>query len=168
MKELLYDSLTSPIGTIMLVVDGQQLCSLDFSDYEQRMKTLLQKRYGAFHLTATKNPHGFTDRVQAYLAGDLHCLDDITVSTGGTAFQQQVWSALRTIPVGTTITYGELAQKVGKPTAYRAVGATNGLNPIAIVIPCHRVIGANASLTGYAGGLMRKQWLLQHESQLAL
>jgi methylated-DNA-[protein]-cysteine S-methyltransferase len=87
----------------------------------------------------------------------------IPVNGGGTEFQQQVWQMLQTIPLGTTISYGELATKIGKPTAARAVGMANSLNPVAIVVPCHRVIGAKAKLTGYAGGIDRKQWLLQHE-----
>jgi methylated-DNA-[protein]-cysteine S-methyltransferase len=165
MKELQCDSFDSPVGTIMLVVDNGQLCSLDYQDYEQRMMTLLQRRYGPVHLTATTDPCGFSSQIQGYLAGDFRCLDDIPVNTGGTAFQQEVWTALRTIPVGTTTTYGKLALQVGRPTAYRAVGATNGLNPIAIVVPCHRVIGADTSLTGYAGGLDRKRWLLDHENK---
>ncbi|WP_179198046.1 methylated-DNA--[protein]-cysteine S-methyltransferase [Nostoc sp. T09] len=90
-------------------------------------------------------------------------LDDIPVSTGGTLFQEQVWLALRNIPWGNTISYGELAARIGKPTAYRAVGMANSLNPVAIALPCHRVVGANAALTGYAGGLERKRWLLAHE-----
>ncbi len=163
MKELLTDSVASPIGDILLVVDGEQLCSLDFADYESRMMTLLERRYGPVHLTRTENPCGYSELVRRYFAGEYHSLDAIPVSTGGTVFQQQVWAALRTIPVGETRTYGELAVQLGKPTAYRAVGATNALNPVGIVLPCHRVIGANASLTGYAGGLERKQWLLQHE-----
>jgi methylated-DNA-[protein]-cysteine S-methyltransferase len=162
-KELQLDSIDSPIGTILIVVDGEQMCALDFADCEQRMMTLLERRYGQIHLTQATNPCGFGSQVRSYLAGNYHCLDTIPVSTGGTAFQQQVWLALRTIAPGTTTTYGELAAKLGKPTAYRAVGRTNGLNPVGIVLPCHRVIGADASLTGYAGGLERKQWLLRHE-----
>lgn len=163
MKELLTDNVASPIGEILLVVDSEQLCALDFADCSQRMMTLLERRYGPIHLTKKENPYGYSELVRRYFAGDHHSLDAIPVSTGGTAFQQQVWTALRTIPVGETRTYGELAAQVGRPTAYRAVGATNSLNPVGIVLPCHRVIGANASLTGYAGGLERKQWLLQHE-----
>ena len=147
----------------MVVADGERLCALDYEDYDHRMLSLLQRHYGPVQFTRTADPNGFSSRVRAYLAGDYRCLDGIPVSTGGTAFQQQVWSALRAIPAGTTLTYGELAAKIGRPNAYRAVGATNALNPIAIVLPCHRVIGANASLTGYAGGLERKQWLLHHE-----
>jgi methylated-DNA-[protein]-cysteine S-methyltransferase len=163
MKELLFDSFDSPIGAIIIVADAHQLCSLDFADCEQRMMTLLQRRYESVHLTQTTDPYGFGGRIRAYFAGEYGCLDDIPVNTGGTSFQQRVWSALRTIPPGTTTTYGKLAARLGKPTAYRAVGAANALNPVGIVLPCHRVIGADASLTGYAGGIERKHWLLQHE-----
>lgn len=163
MKELYYDAIDTPVGEIVLVGDGEKLCSLDFSDYEQRMLTLLQKRYGLITMMHQADFQGFSSRLRAYIAGDPRSLDAIPVDTGGTAFQQQVWSALRSIPLGTTTTYGELAASLGKPKAYRAVGATNALNPIAIVLPCHRVVGADASLTGYAGGLHRKDWLLRHE-----
>ena len=163
MKELQLDHIDSPIGTILIVVDGEQLCSLDFADYEQRMMTLLLRRYGPIHLAQTIDPCGFSSHIRDYFAGDYRCLDAIPVSTGGTAFQQQVWSTLRTIPPGTTINYGEIAAKLGKPAAYRAVGGANALNPIPIVLPCHRVVGADASLTGYGGGIERKRWLLQHE-----
>lgn len=163
MKTLFSDRIDTPIGAILIAVDGEQLCSLDFADNEQHIMASLQRRYGSFTLLPTSNPRGISERLSAYFAGDYSSLDDIPVSTGGTAFQQQVWLALRTIPAGTTLSYGELAAQLGKPTAYRAVGGTNALNPVAIVLPCHRVIGSNASLTGYAGGLERKQWLLQHE-----
>jgi methylated-DNA-[protein]-cysteine S-methyltransferase len=163
MKALQYDRIDSPIGTILLVVDDKKLCSLDYVDYEPRMMMLLQRRYGSVALEPVSNPCGFSSRVRDYLAGDYGNLDTIPVSTGGTAFQQEVWLALRSIPPGKTLTYGELAAKLGRPTAYRAVGGTNALNPVAIVLPCHRVIGASSSLTGYAGGLERKRWLLQHE-----
>lgn len=162
-KELQLDRIDSPIGDILIVVDNQRLCSLDYADFEPRMMILLQRRYGPIHLIQAADPYGFSSRIRAYLAGDYRSLDAIPVSTGGTDFQQEVWSALRTIPPGTTTTYSELAVRLGRPTAYRAVGGTNALNPIAIVLPCHRVVGANASLTGYAGGIERKQWLLRHE-----
>ena len=163
MKELLTDSITSPIGDVLLVIDGVDLCALDFADCSQRMMTLLKRHYGPVRLTHSENPCGYSDLVRRYFSGDYRSLDAIPVSTGGTAFQQQVWAALRTIPIGETRSYGELAAQLGKPTAYRAVGATNALNPVGIVLPCHRVIGADSSLTGYAGGLERKRWLLQHE-----
>jgi methylated-DNA-[protein]-cysteine S-methyltransferase len=161
--ELLIDSFDSALGKILLVSDGERLCALDYADYESRMLTLLKRHYADFQLREMIDPQGFSSLITAYLAGDLACIDRIPVSTGGTAFQQQVWSALRTIPPGTVRTYGELAAQLGKPTAARAVGMTNALNPIAIVVPCHRLLGANGALTGYAGGLERKRWLLQHE-----
>ncbi|MDB5079548.1 MAG: O-6-alkylguanine-DNA/cysteine-protein methyltransferase [Chloroflexi bacterium] len=163
MKELFFDRIESEIGAIVIVTDGQSLVALDYSDYEPRMLKLLKGRYGAFELKPVENPGGFSSLVKAYLAGEFNSLDGIPVSTGGTPFQQEVWQALRTIPAGAVVSYKELAQKVGRPTAYRAVGMTNSLNPVAIVLPCHRVVGANSALTGYAGGLARKRWLLQHE-----
>ncbi|MEM9906095.1 MAG: methylated-DNA--[protein]-cysteine S-methyltransferase [Cyanobacteria bacterium P01_D01_bin.44] len=153
----------SPIGQILVVTQGDVLCSVDFEGYEDRMMALLKKRYGALDLKKGGKMGGICDRIRAYLSGDLHSLDDIPTETSGTEFQQQVWHALRSIPPGSVITYGELAQQIGRPKAVRAVGMTNGLNPIAIVLPCHRVVGANGKLTGYAGGLARKRWLLAHE-----
>ena len=163
MKELLIDYIESPIGRIIIVVDEGKMCALDFEGYEERMMKLLKRRYTSVQLKQTDNPYGFSTRVKDYLAGDYKSLDAIPVSTGGTPFQQQVWNALREIPTGHTFTYSQLAEKIGNPKAVRAVGMTNSLNPIAIVLPCHRVVGANASLTGYAGGLERKDWLLRHE-----
>ncbi len=167
MKELQLDRIASPIDDILIVVDEGKMCALDYVDYESRMIKLLERRYGPVRLVQVKNPCGFSDRVRSYFAGEYQSLDAIPVSTGGTAFQQQVWLALRTIAPGTTMTYGQLAAQLGRPNAYRAVGATNALNPVGIVLPCHRVIGADASLTGYAGGLERKRWLLKHESSEA-
>jgi methylated-DNA-[protein]-cysteine S-methyltransferase len=163
MTELLIDKIESAIGTMLLVAKDGTLCALDFADYESRMMKLLEKRYGAIQLIEQSNPFGFSDRLRAYLTGAFDSLDVIPVNTGGTPFQQQVWLALRAIPIGSVVTYSELAQKLGKPTAQRAVGMTNSLNPVAIVLPCHRVIGTGNKLTGYAGGLARKQWLLKHE-----
>ncbi len=163
MTKLFIDKIDFEAGTILLVSDGESLCALDFVGYEARMMRLLQKRYGHVDLIERTNPQGFSHRIQAYLAGDYGSVDKILVSMGGTPFQQRVWLALRTIPLGEVVSYGQLAVKLGKPTAYRAVGMANSLNPIAIALPCHRVIGANADLTGYAGGLERKRWLLQHE-----
>lgn len=157
------DRVESPIGKIVVVTRGDILCSVDFEGYEERMMALLQKRYGEILIKDAVNPGGVCDRIRAYLAGELNSLGDISTETGGTEFQQQVWQALRTIPPGQVMTYGELAEQIGRPKAVRAVGMTNGLNPISIVLPCHRVVGANGKLTGYAGGLARKRWLLAHE-----
>ncbi|WP_051951056.1 methylated-DNA--[protein]-cysteine S-methyltransferase [Actinacidiphila yeochonensis] len=102
------------------------------------------------------------EQLTAYFAGESTTFD-LDLHAAGTPFQQRVWAALRTIPYGETITYGELAESLGQPTASRAVGLANGRNPISIIVPCHRVIGANGSMTGYGGGISRKQWLLDFE-----
>jgi methylated-DNA-[protein]-cysteine S-methyltransferase len=166
MTKLWIDTIDSPIGQISLVVDDDRLCALDFADYQPRMMKLLAQRYASVESISKHNPLGLVERLQAYLAGDLTSLDKIPVRMGGTVFQQRVWLNLLEIPVGQVRTYGELAKSIGKPTASRAVGMANALNPIAIIVPCHRVIGANRKLTGYAGGLDRKQWLLRHEGYL--
>ena len=103
------------------------------------------------------------EHIGRYFAGELTALDSLQCATAGTEFQRRIWSALREIPAGTTTSYGALADKIGKPGAARAAGLANGSNPISIIVPCHRVIGANGALTGYGGGLPRKQWLLAHE-----
>lgn len=164
--DLLIDQIDSPIGTIRLVSDGLFLRALDFGDYEERMTTLLRRHYGTCRLTRTVDAGGFTSRLRAYLAGDLEAIDGIPVKTAGTDFQRAVWAALRTIPAGATASYGEIAERIGRPRAVRAVGLANGSNPVAIVVPCHRVIGSDGSLTGYGGGLPRKRWLLEHEGAI--
>ncbi len=154
----------SPLGTLLLITDGEALRALDFHDDTDRMHRLLRLHYGTFQLVAASQPTEAGRHVQAYFDGDLNALDRITVHTGGTEFQREVWAALRRIPPGITLSYGTLAERLGKPTAIRAVGAANGANPISIVIPCHRLRGADGSLTGYAGGLHRKEWLIKHEA----
>jgi methylated-DNA-[protein]-cysteine S-methyltransferase len=156
------DRIASPIGDVIIVVDAGRLCALGFDD-GQRLLAALRRRYGAVHVEAAHDPHGISSRIRAYFDGDLHALGAIPVETGGTAFQQTVWAALRAIPAGTTMSYGALAAQLGKPAAVRAVGAANGANPISIVVPCHRLIGANGKLINYGGGLERKRWLLRHE-----
>ena len=167
MKTLHLDTYNSPIGLILVVVDGDKLCALDFEDFGERMHTLLARQYGAFELVPGRGATAHVRRcLDAYFAGDLRALDGIEVATGGTAFQQKCWQALRTIAPGATATYAEQATRVGKPKPVRAVGTSNGRNPVAIVLPCHRVIGADGTLTGYAGGLWRQEWLLRHEGAL--
>ncbi len=162
--KLFLERIASPIGAILLVSDGEALRALDFHDCEDRLHCLLRRHYGAYVLTDGRAAGAAGRRVAAYFAGDLTALDTIAVATGGSAFQRRVWAALRAIPPGTTATYGGLAATIGMPTARRAVGLANGANPIALVVPCHRVVGANGSLTGYGGGLPRKAWLLRHET----
>jgi methylated-DNA-[protein]-cysteine S-methyltransferase len=157
----------SPIGAILLVTDdGHRLRALDFHDYEDRMRELLRRQYGAVALQPGSPPPAIADALAAYFAGDRTATERIPVETAGTPFQRQVWAALRCIPAGTTTTYGGIAAALGRRGASRAVGLANGSNPVAIVVPCHRVIGANAALTGFGGGLHRKQWLLEHEGAL--
>lgn len=163
MTELFFDEVPSPIGIILIVFDQDTLYALDYLDYEARMLDLLRHRFGQVKLTRRSDANGFRTRIAAYFAGDLPSLDTIRVNGGGTDFQQKVWLALRAILPGKTATYGEIAARLGCPSAARAVGLANSLNPIAIVVPCHRVVGANGKLTGYAGGLDRKRWLLKHE-----
>lgn len=157
--------LTTPVGTLLVVSDASlRLRALDWDDHEARLYRLLQRQYRhACLLRSARVPAAIEQRLVAYFAGELTAVDDIPVELGGTPFQREVWRGLRAIPAGTTQTYGGLAAAIGRPSAVRAVGLANGANPIAIVVPCHRVIGANATLTGYAGGLPRKQWLLAHE-----
>ncbi|MGH7042590.1 MAG: methylated-DNA--[protein]-cysteine S-methyltransferase [Acetobacteraceae bacterium] len=159
--------IASPIGTILLVSDGEALRALDFHDYEPRMHRLLKQQYGPYVLTPATDAGESGRGIQAYFEGDMTALDRLPVQTGGTAFQRRVWAALRLIPPGTTTTYGSIAARIGNAKASRAVGFANGANPVAIVVPCHRVIGANASLTGYGGGLGRKEWLIAHERRHA-
>jgi methylated-DNA-[protein]-cysteine S-methyltransferase len=159
---LFRERVPSPIGTILLVSDGEALHALDFEDFEDRALRLLQRYCGPCELVPGRAA-GAAERIAAYFSGELTALDAIPVKTGGSEFQRRVWSALRDIPAGSTMSYGRLAAAIGAPTASRAVGLANGANPVALVVPCHRVIGANGGLTGYGGGLSRKAWLLRHE-----
>ena len=163
MTTLLTDTLESPIGRLVLIFDAGRLCALDYADSHRRMTRLLQRRYHRFRFYAASQPLDVTQQLRVYLGGKLDEIDSIQVDPGGTAFQQKVWETLRTIPPGTTRTYRDVAEQIGRPNAWRAVGRANALNPISIVLPCHRLIGANGALTGYAGGLGRKHWLLRHE-----
>lgn len=153
----------SPLGEILLVGDGEALVSLDFSDCEERMETLLRRRFGAVS-AEERTGSDASGALQAYFAGDFGALDRLAIAPRGTEFQQTIWRELRGVPAGSTVSYGELAKRVGRPGASRPVGMANARNPIALVVPCHRVIGADGKLTGYAGGLDRKRWLLEHES----
>jgi O-6-methylguanine DNA methyltransferase len=159
------ERLPSPLGTLLLVSDLHGvLRALDYEAYEPRMLRLLVLHYGSYELFQGDPSKRSAEALDAYFAGDLTALDALPIATGGTTFQRAVWRALRAIPTSTTLSYGQLAARLGRPSAARAVGLANGANPIAIVVPCHRVIGADGSLTGYAGGTERKRWLLEHES----
>jgi len=163
---LLSDRLSTPIGPILIAADLQgNLRTALFTEDEQVIRRQLRLQYGdtGFTLEPANDPCCLTATISSYFSGQLHVIDTIPVETGGTPFQRQVWRALREIPCGATSSYGELARRIGHPAAVRAVGAANGANPVAVVVPCHRVIGSNGSLTGYGGGIERKRWLLDHE-----
>ncbi len=161
------DRIPTPIGDMLLVVDREgNLRGADFFDHEERMRTLLRQQYareGAVAIVEGAAPKGMRAAIEAYFDADLAAIDKLPVKTGGTPFQREVWRLLRLIPAGKTTTYGKLAARLGVPNAARAVGMANGANPVGVIVPCHRVIGSDASLTGYGGGLPRKQWLLTHE-----
>jgi len=168
-QPLFQDAVISPIGEMLIVADEQErICVLDWRDYEDRMHAYLHRQYGpegeGYVLHQRALPIAIREALDAYFGGNIGVLDSIPVHSRGTEFQQEVWAALRAIPGGTTTSYGALAAKLGRPNAMRAVGLANGSNPVGIVVPCHRVIGSDGSLTGYGGGLERKQWLLLHES----
>ncbi len=158
------DRLKTPIGTMLLVTDDDgALRALDFEDYEARMKELLRLQYGSVTLGKGRAPKTMRSALSAYFDGDFAALKTIEWRVAGTPFQRKVWTALPKIPAGNTMSYGALALRLGVPNAMRAVGHANGSNPISVVIPCHRLIGANGSLVKYGGGLHRKAWLLRHE-----
>ncbi len=153
----------TPIGLLVVVAREERLVAVSFRDRADDLVRQLEQRFGPLAFDERADPGGIVSRLRAYFAGDHAVLDTIPAEPGGTPFQARVWAELRTIPVGTTVSYSELARRVDAPYAVRAVGAANGRNPLPVVIPCHRVIGADGSLTGYGGGLDRKRWLLVHE-----
>ncbi len=163
-----YDEFPSPIGRVVFASTSDGICGLGFEGYEKRWGPIFERRFGSFELRLGKDPHGLKACLRKYFDGQVHILDSMPVSMGGSPFQQKVWKELRAIPAGETRTYGQLASIVGNPQGARAVGHANAVNPVSLIVPCHRVIGTT-SLTGYGGGLERKQWLLRHEgAQLAL
>jgi methylated-DNA-[protein]-cysteine S-methyltransferase len=161
-SKLLVDHLDTPIGRMFLAVTEtgvlRSVGGVDWND---------DASVWASAGVSSRDPFGCTSALRAYFEGRLDAIDDLVTDGEGTEFQCRVWAALRRIPAGSTWSYGELARKVGAPKASRAVGAANGANPIGVVVPCHRVIGSNGTLTGYGGGLERKRWLLTHEARFA-
>jgi len=161
---LTLSTLATPIGTTLIVTDGAGvLRALDFEDYRPRMDRLLRRHYGAVEWVEGSVPTAVAQALTAYFDGDLTAPDRLPTSTNGTEFQRLVWTELRRLRPGEAVSYGTMSARIGRPLAVRAMGLANGANPIAIVVPCHRVIGADGSLTGYGGGLHRKEWLLRHE-----
>jgi methylated-DNA-[protein]-cysteine S-methyltransferase len=154
----------TPLGEAMMVTDEDGfLRAFEWTDHAARLRPLMARYYGNTPMSEDSRVNAVTDAVGAYFSGRIDALASLAWRTAGTPFQQRVWRALADIPVGTTVSYGALAAAIGKPGAVRAVGLANGANPIGVIVPCHRVIGADGSLTGYGGGLDRKRWLLNHE-----
>lgn len=165
----LLERIDTPIGVMLLATDEQQrLRIVDWLDHEENMHRLLRRQYprAPISLRESSETSAAARAMQAYLEGDFSAMETLDVATGGTEFQKCVWAALRDIPAGSTISYLQLATRIGRPSAVRAVGLANGANPISIVVPCHRVIGSGSALTGYGGGLQRKRWLLEHEGAI--
>ena len=167
MSEQLYaETFDTPTGRMLIVTDDEQrLRASDWDDKGDRIVRMLRLQYGqsGFELHEARSDSLARQALEAYFEGQLAAIEAIRTHTRGTDFQRRVWAALRDIPAGTTTSYGVLAARIGRPAAVRAVGAANGANPTPVVVPCHRVIGADASLTGFGGGLERKRWLLAHE-----
>ena len=161
-------TIATPAGAIVVVTRGDAVVGLVFEDHWKGFRRDLEKRFGPFTFEGSLQAESAASALQRYFGGDLGALDTIQVDTGGTDFQQNVWRTLRRIPAGATWSYARLAREIGRPSAARAVAAANGANPVSIVVPCHRVIGSDGSLTGYGGGLPRKRWLLAHEAALLL
>ena len=166
------ETLDTPVGEVVLLTDADgTVRALDFADFDARTRRLLDRHYGAGGWTASTRdgpPSAAHAALAAYFAGEVSALDRLAVRTGGTPFQREVWAALRTVAAGEAVSYAELARRVGRPAAVRAVGAANGANPVALAAPCHRIVGSGGALTGYAGGLERKRWLLEHERRHAV
>jgi methylated-DNA-[protein]-cysteine S-methyltransferase len=157
-----FTTMDSPVGELLLVANGRALIGISFAQHRHALvrEASWVRDDGSNGILADTRA-----QLEAYFAGDLTSFD-LPLAPTGSPFEQRVWATLRTIPYGTTMSYGELARRIGKPKAARAVGSANGRNPISIVVPCHRVIGANGSLVGFGGGMERKQWLLVHEGAI--
>jgi methylated-DNA-[protein]-cysteine S-methyltransferase len=165
-ERLFLEWVSTPIGELLLVTDVEgRLRATHFGDHEDELRRRLRRRTAATELASPPRATRAAAAVAAYFAGDVRAIDALPVETGGTPFQRAVWAALREIPCGTTVSYGEIARRIGRPKAVRAVGMANNANPVGVVVPCHRVIGAGGDLTGYGGGLDRKRWLLDHEAR---
>lgn len=163
---LFLERIATPVGELLLVTDPTgRLRATHFGDHEDQLRRRVERSTGTTDLAPPPKPTAAAGAVAKYFAGDVRAIDGLPVETGGTPFQRAVWAALRAIQCGTTVSYGEIAHRIGRPKAVRAVGMANNRNPVGVVVPCHRVIGAGGDLTGYGGGLDRKRWLLDHEAR---
>jgi methylated-DNA-[protein]-cysteine S-methyltransferase len=167
MLRIFLDYAETPLGRFAIAADEEgRLRASGFADQHARMERQLQIYASSpkFSVRRESNPGGLTAAVERYFAGDLAAIGGLPIFIDGTPFQCAVWQALREIPFGETRSYAAVARQVGNPAAVRAVGLANGSNPIGLILPCHRVIGSDGSLTGYGGGVERKRWLLAHEN----
>lgn len=161
-QRLVYDEIETPLGRLVLVVDaGGSLHLAAWREQHQKLSRALERHLST--LERVPDPHGASTALRAYFEGDRAAIERLSDAAAGSEFQRRVWRVLRAIPCGQTLSYAEVACRIGQPSAVRAVGLANGSNPVSIVVPCHRVIGSNGTLTGYGGGLERKRWLLAHE-----
>jgi methylated-DNA-[protein]-cysteine S-methyltransferase len=159
-------TLASPIGPLTIAAHDDRVCLLHFGEAGTEVRRTLSRWYPSEPVADHPDPAGAAGALRSYFDGNLDVLDHIRVELNGTSFQQQVWDALRSVRAGTTAAYADIARAVSAPRAVRAVGAANGANPVAVIVPCHRIVGSDGSLTGYGGGLDRKRWLLRHEGCL--
>lgn len=169
-QALCVGSIETPIGALIVAADSDGVIwAADFIDHEDRFIRLLERRFGRF--TYSLSPGSVAEEISSamatYFTGDFEPMRRLRLQTGGTPFQQSVWQSLRDIPSGVPTNYASLATQLGRSNAARAVGHANASNPFNIIVPCHRLVGANGDLTGYAGGLERKRWLLDHEARHA-
>jgi methylated-DNA-[protein]-cysteine S-methyltransferase len=163
---ILVDTYESPIGPLTVAERAGRISLLHFGADGSAIDETLERWYRGEARDRRQAPVARA-ALSRYFAGDLTAIDTVPVELNGTEFQRRVWQALRRIPSGSTISYAELARRIGDPAAVRAVGTANGANPVAVIVPCHRVIGSDGTLTGYGGGLDRKRWLLVHERVVA-
>jgi methylated-DNA-[protein]-cysteine S-methyltransferase len=159
-------TMDSPIGPLTVAARGSRVCLLQFGADGESPRAMLRRWYRDEPIEMHPDPAGAVSALRKYFAGSTSVLDGIEVEMNGTPFQKRVWAALRSVRCGTTTSYSDIARTINTPQAVRAVGAANGANPVAVIVPCHRIIGSDGSLTGYGGGLERKRWLLEHEGVL--
>ncbi|MCE9521615.1 MAG: methylated-DNA--[protein]-cysteine S-methyltransferase [Alphaproteobacteria bacterium] len=164
---LFVERIKTPVGALLITHDGKRLANIAFADREDRRARELARDFPDAQLERAPERSRFAKALERYFEGDNRAIDKLPVIKFGTEFQKCCWQELRRVPAGTTRTYGEHARIIGRPNAPRAVGHANGFNPISIVIPCHRLIGAGGSLVHYGGGLERKRWLIDHEARHA-
>ena len=160
------ESIASPIGDLLVATQGDAICAIAFEGGEAETERYLARQYPGCAKAHGRVPASVGRALDRYFDGDMAAFERIETAPRGTAFQERVWDALQTVPAGRTVSYADIAQRIGQPAAVRAVGLANGRNPVPIVIPCHRIIGRDGSLTGFGGGLERKAWLLRHEGAL--